>query len=173
MPESKEHDCIDPTLLSQDLIRHVKRRFVNKSPRNFTPSIWSSPLLALVIDPEIEGLTTTPPVTDRKNSVVHILELSVAVVADFKPLPKLTSPSLSCGLNSSRSRTAARAIIQCLEDSIADTLKIQLLSELLTAMDTSYRSRRSQDPETGRRKRTRALVDEVGLTFRVICQCRL
>ncbi|XP_063685336.1 mucin-2-like isoform X2 [Bolinopsis microptera] len=93
MPESKEHDCIDPTLLSQDLIRHVKR---------------------------------------------------------------------SCGLNSSRSRTAARAIIQCLEDSISDTLKIQLLSELLTAMDTSYRSRRSQEQEPGRRKRTRALVEEEG-----------
>jgi len=93
MPETKEHDCIDPTLLSQDLIRHVKR---------------------------------------------------------------------SCGLNSSRSRTAARAIIQCLEDSISDTLKIQLLSELLTAMDTSYRSRRSQEQEPGRRKRTRALVEEEG-----------
>jgi hypothetical protein len=31
MPESKEHDCIDPTLLSKDLIRHVKRRFGNQS----------------------------------------------------------------------------------------------------------------------------------------------
>ncbi|KAL5266208.1 hypothetical protein ACHWQZ_G003577 [Mnemiopsis leidyi] len=90
VPE-KEHTCVDPTLLSQDLIRHVKR---------------------------------------------------------------------SCGLNSSRSRTAARAIIQCLEDSVSDTLKIQLLSELLTAMDTSYRSRRSQEQESGRRKRTRAIVEE-------------
>ena len=78
------------------------------------------------------------------------------------------TPPHSCGLNSSRSRTAARAIIQCLEDSVSDTLKIQLLSELLTAMDTSYRSRRSQDQESGRRKRTRAIVDEVGLLVFVV-----
>ena len=70
----------------------------------------------------------------------------------------------SCGLNSARSRTAARSIIQCLEDSVSDSFKMQLLSELLAAMDTPYRARRADDHRT-KRKRSRVFVDEVRQTF--------
>eukprot|EP00116_Pleurobrachia_bachei_P004391 sb/3464653/ len=78
------HECIDPVILSHDLIRHVKR---------------------------------------------------------------------SCGLNSGRSRTAARAIVQCLEDGIPESSKIHILSEVLSAMDSTFREHRTTETK---RKRTRA-----------------
>lgn len=69
----------------------------------------------------------------------------------------------SCGLNSTRSRTAARAIVQCLQDSLPESTKLHLLTEILTAMDMSYMSRRAepsrsskhQEGREERRKRTR------------------
>jgi len=71
----------------------------------------------------------------------------------------------SCGLNSTRSRTAARAIVQCLQDSLPESTKLHLLTEILTAMDMSYMSRRAEpsshrsskhhEGREERRKRTR------------------
>ena len=81
----------------------------------------------------------------------------------------------SCGLNSTRSRTAARAIVQCLQDSLPESTKLHLLTEILTAMDMSYMSRRAepsrsskhQEGREERRKRTRTRTaqdsDEVNI----------